>query len=77
MQDFYYVFEVYECTDDELQIVNDFIDNYGYGIGVFDFLQNYSKSGWFLKASVTKSDLPITLHQVLKYDIEGGVYIND
>lgn len=77
MQDFYYVFEVYECTDDELQIVDDFIDNYGYGIGVFDFLQNYSKSGWFLKASVTKSDLPITLHQVLKYDIEGGVYIND
>lgn len=77
MQDFYYVFEVYECTDDELQIVDNFIANYGYGIGVFDFLENYSKSGWFLKASVTKSDLPITLHQVLKYDIEGGVYIND
>ena len=77
MQDFYYVFEVYECTDDELQIVDNFIANYGYGIGVFDFLENYSKSGWFLKASVTKSDLPITLHQVLKYDIEGGVYINE
>ena len=58
-----------------MQVVENFIQNYGYGIGVFDFLENYKKDGWFLKASVTKSELPITLHQAFKNDIEGGVYI--
>lgn len=75
MKDFYYVLETYECTSDEMQVVENFIQNYGYGIGVFDFLENYKKDGWFLKALVTKSELPITLHQAFKNDIEGGVYI--
>lgn len=75
MKDFYYVLEMYECTSDEMQVVENFIENYGYGIGVFDIIANYKKNGWFLKASVTKSELPITLHQVFKNDLEGGVYI--
>lgn len=77
MKDFYYVLEIYECTNDEIQVAENFINNYGYGIGVYDFIANYKKDGWFLKAFVTKSELPITLHQVLKTDIEGGVYINE
>lgn len=77
MKDFYYVLETYECTSDEMEVVENFIENYGYGIGVFDFLANYQRNGWFLKASVTKSELPITLHQAFKNDIEGGVYINE
>ena len=75
MKDFYYVLETYECTSDEMQVVENFIENYGYGIGVFDIIANYQKNGWFLKASVTKSELPITLHQAFKNDLEGGVYI--
>lgn len=75
MKDFYYVLETYECTRDEMQVVENFIENYGYGIGVFDIIKNYQKNGWFLKASVTKSELPITLHQAFKNDLEGGVYI--
>lgn len=77
MQNFYYVLEIYECTNDEMKIVDNFIANYGYGIGVFDVVSNYYKSGWFLKACITKSELPTNLHQILKTDIEGGVYIND
>ena len=77
MKDFYYVLETYECTEEEMEIVENFITNYGYGIGVFDFLSNYKRNGWFLKASVLRSELPITLHQIFKADIEGGVYINE
>lgn len=77
MKDFYYVLETYECTDEELGIVDDFINNYGYGIGVYDFLSTYQEDGWFLKASVLKSNLPINLHQIFKNDIEGGVYIDE
>lgn len=77
MKDFYYVLETYECTEEEMEIAENFITNYGYGIGVFDFLSNYKRNGWFLKASVLRSELPITLHQIFKADIEGGVYINE
>lgn len=77
MQDFYFVLEVYECTDEEKEIVDNFIQNYGYGIGVYDYLRNYVKAGWFLKALVIKSSFGVALHEAFKNDILGGVYIND
>ena len=75
MQEFYYVLEVYECTDEEKNIVDTFIKNYGYGLGVYDFAINYKRNGWFLKASIIKSSLPVNLHEILVTDLKGGVYI--
>ena len=75
MREFYYVVEIYQCTDFELTVVDNFISQYGYGIGVYDFFSNYNKNGWFLKGSVVKSNLAINLHNILTRELEGGIYI--
>ena len=74
LQDFYYVIEVYECSDYEKQIVDTFIEQYGYGIGVYDYLVNYHKEGWFLRASIITSNYAVNLHSIAKTELAGGIY---
>lgn len=74
LQDFWYVIETYECTDYEKTIVRDFIDNYGYGIGVFSFVKNFYKSGWFLRSTLIKSGLVPNLHNIASNELMGGIY---
>lgn len=75
MQEFYYVLEVYECTEEEIEMVDTFLQQYGYGIGIFGFAVNFMKDGWFLRMLPVTSSLPVTLHEVLVNDLSGGVYV--
>lgn len=75
MQDFWFVVETYECSSDELTIVDRFIENYGYGIGVYDFFQNFIKDKWFIRGSLITSNMPVNLHEIAKKELAGGVYI--
>lgn len=77
MQEFYYVVETYECTDAEKEVVDNFISNYGYGIGVYEYFDQFHKDGWFLRGVLLKSTLPITLHELMVNDLGGGVYLNE
>ena len=74
MSDFWYVVEIYECSAEEKVIVDNFISNYSYGIGVFDYFTNYVESGWFVRGTLTKSNLPTTLHDIAARDVMGGIY---
>lgn len=75
MQDFWFVIETYECSDDEIKIVDRFIENYGYGIGVYDFFQNFVRDKWFIRGSLISSNMPVNLHEIAKKELAGGVYI--
>lgn len=75
MQDFWFVVEIYECSGDELEIVDRFIENYGYGIGVYDFFQNFVRDKWFIRGSLITSNMPVNLHEIAKKELAGGIYI--
>lgn len=77
LKSFWYVVEIYECTDEEKIIVNNFIENYGYSLGIYDFIENYKRNGWFLKAEVITSLYDMNLHEILKNELKGGIYIYD
>ena len=74
LRDFYYVLEVYECTDIEKSIVDTFIGIYGYELGVIDFFSNYYKEGWYIKGTLMKSDLPVNQNQIAATELNGGIY---
>ena len=75
MRDFYYVIETYECSEIEKTIVDNFILNYGYGIGVFDFVTNYFKNGWFIRGNLITSNLNANLHMIANRELKGGFYL--
>ena len=75
MRDFYYVVETYDCTDKEKEIVDNFISNYAYSIGVYDLFSNYIKDTWFIRGALISSKLNTMLHNVMKTELQGGVYI--
>lgn len=75
MRDFYYVIETYECSDVEKIIVDNFILNYGYGIGVFDYIINYFKNGWFIRGNLITSNLNANLHMIANRELKGGFYL--
>lgn len=75
LKDFYYVVEIYECTEYEKTIVDNFISNYSYGIGVFDFISNYVKNSWFIRSTLVKSMFPPNLHNIAANELMGGIYI--
>lgn len=74
LKDFWYVVETYECTEYEKQIVNNFIEKYGYSIGVFDFVVNYYKKGWFLRSTLISSSYSVNLHSIAESELMGGIY---
>lgn len=75
LRDFWYVIEIYECSEEEKRIVDNFIEKYSYGIGVFDFMVNYSKNGWFLRGNLISSDFIVNLHMIAEKELKGGIYI--
>lgn len=74
LRDFWYIIEVYECSEAEKTIVDNFIEQYGYSIGVFDFVSNYHKDGWFLRSTLVKSNYPVNLHMIAEKELMGGIY---
>lgn len=74
---FYFVVETYECTEEESLFVDTFIQNYGYSIGVYDYVLNYYKEGWFLKADIITSNYSPLLHNIAVRELEGGIYYYD
>lgn len=74
LQDFWYIIEIYECSEYEKSVVDAFISEYGYGIGVFDFLEKYQKDGWFLRATLVKSNYNVNLHLIAENELAGGIY---
>ena len=76
MSEFCYIVETYSCSEFEHQfIVPDFINEYGYEIGVYDFMSEYAEEGWFLRGEIIKSNLVVNLHMIAKSELSGGVYI--
>ena len=74
LRDFWFIIEVYECSDLEKNIVNNFIVNYGYGIGTFDLISNYLKNGWFIRANLLRSNYAVNLHSIANKELKGGIY---
>ena len=77
MKDFYFVVEIYECSEEESEIVDIFVDSYSYEIGVYGLYENFINSGWYIRGSVLKSNLIPILHNLLDRELQGGIYYND
>lgn len=77
MQEFYFTVDTYECSDAEISIVNDYITNFSYSLGITDYYNKYLKNGWFIKGNLLKSSLPVNLHSIASNEVHGGVYIYD
>lgn len=75
LQDFWYIIETYECSDFEKTVVDNFIAKYGYGIGVYDFVENYYKEGWFLRSTLVSSRYNVNLHMIAEKELMGGIYL--
>ena len=75
MKDFWFCIEIYECSELEKEIVDTFISNYAYGIGVFDYLVNYQKDGWFLRSTLITSNYNVNLHIIAENELMGGIYL--
>lgn len=71
---FRYYVEKYSCSSFEKSLVDTFIEQYGYEIGVYDFISNYYNNGWFLKADIIKSGLIVNLHMIAVKELSGGIY---
>ena len=73
--DFYYVINCYECSQKEIEIVDEFIKRYGYGLGVYGLFDEYKETDWFLRGELISSSLITNLHNILTKELAGGVYI--
>ena len=74
LKDFWFQIEVYECSSAEKSIVDNFINNYSYSIGVFDYVSNYVKNGWFIRSTLVKSGYAVNLHNIASNELKGGIY---
>lgn len=74
LKDFWFCLEVYECTKKESDIIDTFIENYGYAVGVYGYFSAYATNHCFVKGEILKSDLPVNLHQVAESDLGMGIY---
>lgn len=77
MRDFYFVVEVYECSEQESALVDIFIENYSYGIGVYGLYTSFLKNNWFIRGTLIKSNYVPILHNLLSNELEGGIYYNE
>lgn len=77
LKNFYFCIETYECSETEKEIVDNFINYYGYAIGVFGLYNNFIKNGWFLRGSLTKSNYHANLHTIAESELKGGIYLYD
>lgn len=77
MRNFYYVIEVYECSNEESLLVDDFIEKYSYGLGVIGLYSKFIKDKWFVRGTLISSSLYPILHTVLNNELKGGIYYNE
>lgn len=75
MRDFYFVIEIYECSDFEKTLVDTFIEKYGYGLGIFGLYSNFIKNKWFIKGTLITSNFDTKLHNIASKELMGGIYI--
>lgn len=74
MRNFYYVIEVYECSDIEGEIVDKFIERYAYGLGIIGEYEDFKKNNWFLRGTLITSNLIPILHNIAREELNGGIY---
>lgn len=77
LKDFWYVIETYECSSAESDLVDYFIESYGYGIGVFSYISNFYKEGWFIRSTLVTSNFMPNLHEIAAKEFMRGIYIYD
>ena len=75
LKDFWYIIETYECSEFEKEVVDNFIAKYGYGIGVYDSVENYYEEGWFLRSTLVSSKYNVNLHMIAEKELMGGIYL--
>lgn len=75
LKDFWYVIEIYECSEYESNLVDTFITKYAYSLGVYGNFSSFIKNGWFIKGSIVTSYLITNLHNILYKELKGGIYI--
>ena len=74
MQEFYFVIETYECSEQEGIIADTFIDKYAYGLGIFGRYEDFERDTWFLRGTLITSNLLPALHNVASKELNGGIY---
>lgn len=74
LKDFYYVLEVYECSEYELSLVDLYLEKYSYSLGVYGLFYNYYSNGRFLKGNLITSSLNTNLHNIASKELKGGIY---
>lgn len=75
MSDFFFIIETYECSEAELEIIDNYINSFSYGLGVIGNISNYHKNGWFLRSTVIRSDLNVNLELIASKELRGGIYL--
>lgn len=74
-REFSYFIEVYECSDFEKKLVDDYINKFSYSLGVVDYYRKYLKNGWFVKGNLLSSTFVPILHNVATNELLGGIYL--
>lgn len=77
MKDFWFVVETYECSEFEKTVVDNYIRNYSYSIGVISNIKDFCKNGWFIRSTLIKSNFVPNLHNIASKELMGGIYIYD
>lgn len=74
MRDFYFVIEIYECSEQEGLLVDTFIEKYSYGLGIFGLYTDFVRNTGFIRGTLITSELIPILHQLLDSELKGGIY---
>lgn len=77
LNNFWYCIEIYECTDYEKTLVDNYIEKYGYGLGVYGFIKDYHKNNWFIRGNIISSLFPVNLSNIASNELKGGIYYNE
>ena len=75
MRDFWYVIETYDCSDAEGIIVDNFIKQYSYLIGIIgNILDFVNGQGSFIRSTLIRSPFAPNLAVLASNDLTGGIY---
>lgn len=77
LQDFWFVVETYECSDFEIELVENFIDKFGYGLGCYGLYVNFIKDGTFIRGTLITSSFSPVLAVIAARELGKGVYIHE
>ena len=77
VKEFWFVVETYECSDFEIELVEDFIDKFGYGLGCYGLYVNFIKDGTFIRGTLITSSFSPVLAVIAARELGKGVYIHE